>query len=286
MLAMSIAAFVESCLGAEGGEGGGISRNMGGGGGGTMEGDAASRANAAAHGGSQRSRSAAADLDPLHALHVAADDAVLTWCVLPRLLRSGGGAARGALNAQPACRRALFLRRLRAMRWVETRTLHGFMTSMQRAAGEVSLSFLVKVRTPRTPSVRLLTRPADSLRAPFAPTARDLQQFHIARRSRAAALAELHGPCDHDHVRARRRRVVRTWPPAVAAAGACVDLFTLTALLPGLHFRRFYYSKSLNCCIEIRTLLDDNSGGAVCPPTLFTEPCREFVGNCGDTEDQ
>ena len=29
----------------------------------------------------------------------------------------------------------------------------------------------------------------------------------------------------------------------------------------------FYYSKSLNCCIEIRALLDDGSG-LVCPPTV------------------
>ena len=47
----------------------------------------------------------------------------------------------------------------------------------------------------------------------------------------------------------------------------------------------FYYSKSLNCCIEIRSMLDDGSG-LVCPPALFTEPCREFTGNCADTMDQ
>ena len=35
----------------------------------------------------------------------------------------------------------------------------------------------------------------------------------------------------------------------------------------------FYYSKSLNCCIEIRSLLDDGSGD-VCPPAIFTLPCR------------
>ena len=40
----------------------------------------------------------------------------------------------------------------------------------------------------------------------------------------------------------------------------------------------FYYSKSLNCCIEIRGMLDDGSG-TVCPPMLFTAPCREFTGN-------
>ena len=47
----------------------------------------------------------------------------------------------------------------------------------------------------------------------------------------------------------------------------------------------FYYSKSLNCCIEIRGLLDDGSG-LVCPPTDLAAPCREFVGNCADTEEQ
>ena len=41
---------------------------------------------------------------------------------------------------------------------------------------------------------------------------------------------------------------------------------------------RFYYSKSLNCCIEIRLLLG-------CPASYLL-PCREFVGNCGDTKDQ
>ena len=41
---------------------------------------------------------------------------------------------------------------------------------------------------------------------------------------------------------------------------------------------RFYYSKSLNCCIEIRLLLG-------CDPS-YQLPCREFVGNCGDTKDQ
>ena len=40
----------------------------------------------------------------------------------------------------------------------------------------------------------------------------------------------------------------------------------------------FYYSKSLNCCIQIRTLLG-------CDPS-YLAPCREFVGNCGDTEAQ
>ena len=40
----------------------------------------------------------------------------------------------------------------------------------------------------------------------------------------------------------------------------------------------FYYSKSLNCCIEIRLLLG-------CPASYLL-PCREFVGNCGDTKDQ
>ena len=47
---------------------------------------------------------------------------------------------------------------------------------------------------------------------------------------------------------------------------------------------RFFYSKSLNCCIEIRGLLDDGSG-TVCPQ-LFTAPCREFVGDCADVQAQ
>ena len=47
----------------------------------------------------------------------------------------------------------------------------------------------------------------------------------------------------------------------------------------------FYYSKSRNCCVEIRSMLDDGSG-EVCPPTLFSAPCREFVGNCADTQEQ
>ena len=51
------------------------------------------------------------------------------------------------------------------------------------------------------------------------------------------------------------------------------------------HHPRFFYSKSLNCCIEIRGLLDDGSG-TVCPPALFTAPCREFVGNCADVKAQ
>ena len=48
----------------------------------------------------------------------------------------------------------------------------------------------------------------------------------------------------------------------------------------------FFYSKSFNCCIDIRTFLDDDNGGLVCPPSDFSAPCREFVGNCGDTEEQ
>ena len=44
----------------------------------------------------------------------------------------------------------------------------------------------------------------------------------------------------------------------------------------------FHYSKASNCCVEIRSLLDDGSG-LVCPPAAFTAPCREFTGNCADT---
>ena len=49
----------------------------------------------------------------------------------------------------------------------------------------------------------------------------------------------------------------------------------------------FYYSKSLNCCIEIRGLLDTLDGvSGFCPPAIFAAPCREFTGNCADTEEQ
>ena len=47
----------------------------------------------------------------------------------------------------------------------------------------------------------------------------------------------------------------------------------------------FYYSKSYNCCVEIRGLLDDGSGG-LCPPYDFAAPCRGFVGNCADVQQQ
>ena len=47
----------------------------------------------------------------------------------------------------------------------------------------------------------------------------------------------------------------------------------------------FYYSKSLNCCKDIRAQLDRDSPG-ICPPNDFSAPCREFVGNCADTEEQ
>ena len=46
----------------------------------------------------------------------------------------------------------------------------------------------------------------------------------------------------------------------------------------------FYYSKSLNCCKEIRGLLDNGTGA--CPPNDLAAPCLEFVGNCADTEEQ
>jgi len=40
----------------------------------------------------------------------------------------------------------------------------------------------------------------------------------------------------------------------------------------------FFYSKSLNCCTEIRLLLG-------CDPS-FLQPCRDFVGNCADLQAQ
>ena len=41
----------------------------------------------------------------------------------------------------------------------------------------------------------------------------------------------------------------------------------------------FYYSKSLNCCLEVRAILDGGSGA--CLPA-FATPCNEFVGDCAD----
>ena len=46
-----------------------------------------------------------------------------------------------------------------------------------------------------------------------------------------------------------------------------------------------FYSKSLSCCVQIRSLLDDGSG-ALCPPAALAAPCREFSGNCADVEEQ
>lgn len=39
-----------------------------------------------------------------------------------------------------------------------------------------------------------------------------------------------------------------------------------------------YYSKALNCCLEVRTLLG-------CSPS-YLEPCLGFVGDCADLQDQ
>ena len=41
----------------------------------------------------------------------------------------------------------------------------------------------------------------------------------------------------------------------------------------------FYYSKSLNCCLEVRSILDGGSGA--CLPA-FSTPCNEFTGDCAD----
>ncbi len=40
-----------------------------------------------------------------------------------------------------------------------------------------------------------------------------------------------------------------------------------------------FYAKAVNCCAELRLMLDSGPDGGACPPV---GPCREFVGNCGD----
>ena len=48
----------------------------------------------------------------------------------------------------------------------------------------------------------------------------------------------------------------------------------------------FYYSKAVGCCAEVRALLNgDGGGGALCPPDPAL-PCREYVGNCADLQEQ
>ena len=117
-----------------------------------------------------------------------------------------------------------FLQRVKAMRRVETSSLHGIFSALQRAAGEVCLSFLVKHETA---SVFL------------SPVALELPRWQ---------------------------------------AFMCLVTMLVSLLVTDIWF---FYSKSKNCCIEIRSLLDDGTG-TVCPPTVFTASCRGFVGNCAD----
>ena len=42
--------------------------------------------------------------------------------------------------------------------------------------------------------------------------------------------------------------------------------------------RRFYYSRSLNCCLEVRAFLGCSAA--------YLEPCREFTGDCADLQAQ
>ena len=44
-----------------------------------------------------------------------------------------------------------------------------------------------------------------------------------------------------------------------------------------------YYSRGVNCCAELRVLLDSGPDGGACPPV---GPCRGFDGNCGDITKQ
>ena len=51
-----------------------------------------------------------------------------------------------------------------------------------------------------------------------------------------------------------------------------------TPMCVGAATRRFFYSRSLNCCAEVRGFLG-------CSPS-YLDPCREFTGNCGDLLEQ
>lgn len=47
----------------------------------------------------------------------------------------------------------------------------------------------------------------------------------------------------------------------------------------------FYQNKGFNCCIEVRSILNDGTDNA-CPVYDFAAPCLEYVGDCGDLPDQ
>ena len=44
-----------------------------------------------------------------------------------------------------------------------------------------------------------------------------------------------------------------------------------------------YYAKAVNCCAELRNILNSGPDGGACPPV---GPCREFEGNCADIVEQ
>ena len=44
-----------------------------------------------------------------------------------------------------------------------------------------------------------------------------------------------------------------------------------------------FYAKAVNCCNDLRLILDSGPDGGACPPV---GPCRGFEGNCGDLADQ
>ena len=105
------------------------------------------------------------------------------------------------------------------MRHAETASLHGFLTQLQRAAGEVTFALLTRHET----------------------------------------MANFTSPVPLDGPR---------WQ-SVAMLATSVMLLLVVEVW-------FFYSKSRNCCIEIRALLDNGSG--LCPPTLFDAPCLGFSG--------
>ena len=182
----------------------GLRHTRAGGGGGALtarfgEAAAAARGTVADHASSEGEEAR----DPLETLRLRAEEATAAW-------------------------EELFLERVKAMRRVETRTLHGFLSAAQRAVGSCYLTILTKHET------------FSNFLSPVPLELPRWQSFMVLVTMVLSVL------------------VTDVW---------------------------FYYSKSLNCCVEIRGLLDDGSG-TVCPPALFTAPCRGFTGNCADVMDQ
>ena len=54
-------------------------------------------------------------------------------------------------------------------------------------------------------------------------------------------------------------------------------------LLARLHFAHPFRFPTVNCCAELRGILDSGPDGGACPPV---GPCREFEGNCADIMEQ